>query len=74
MKDLKKNIKKPEQTKSQKETYLCTRCNYKFKFNPQSSLKLTCPYCSKSDKVVKPKEQTADKLIKNSNDAERFYA
>ncbi|MFH1505593.1 MAG: hypothetical protein ABIE94_01235 [archaeon] len=73
MKDLRKDVKKPVQ-QPQKETYMCTRCNYKFKFNPKSNHVLMCPYCSKSDKVIKPKTQTADRLLKNSDDSERFYA
>ena len=44
--------------------YVCERCNYKFKSVPSDKTK--CPYCSKSDSIIKHKVISADSLIKNS--------
>lgn len=31
--------------------YICTRCNYKFKFNDDGIIVLRCPYCGKPDSL-----------------------
>jgi len=33
--------------------YLCSRCNYKFKFDDDGITSLRCPYCGKADKLNK---------------------
>jgi len=33
--------------------YLCTRCNYKFRFDDDGVTSLRCPYCGKPDKLNK---------------------
>ena len=48
-----------------KQPYLCQRCSYKFRFNPNSVSNMRCPYCGKADQVVELKDATADKLVKN---------
>ena len=58
----------------QKELYLCSRCNYKFRFDLHGVTNLKCPYCGKPDKVAKFQEQSADDLVKTAEDAEGFYS
>jgi len=48
-----------------KKPYLCQRCSYKFRFNPNSVSNMRCPYCGKADQVVELEEASADKLVKN---------
>jgi len=50
--------------KSSKQEYLCTRCNYRFKFDPLGTVKLRCPYCSKEDKITKVMDKTEDAATK----------
>jgi DNA-directed RNA polymerase subunit RPC12/RpoP len=52
---------------SQKINYLCTRCNYKFSFDPSGNANLKCPYCSKADKLKDTSIHSAGNLLK-SND------
>ncbi len=35
-------------------SFLCTRCNYKFSFdfNKKKNTSFRCPYCGKDDKIV----------------------
>lgn len=49
-----------------KIVYICERCKYKFKASPPDTKKMKCPYCSKSDSIIKHKVISADNLIKNS--------
>jgi len=46
-----------EREEKVKKDYRCARCNYKFK-----SEKAICPYCSKSDMVVKGNISVTDLL------------
>ncbi|MBW3012370.1 hypothetical protein KY311_04245 [Candidatus Woesearchaeota archaeon] len=53
-------------TAAEKQSYVCRRCSYKFKFNPKGVSRLKCPYCGQADQVAKQKEVTADEILKNS--------
>jgi rubrerythrin len=48
-----------------KKSYMCGRCNYKFKFRPDNVTKLKCPYCGKSDQVCSDKPIDMDSFIKD---------
>lgn len=55
-KDDKKEAKEEKKMQPLPELdYICIRCNYKFKHSPSSIKDLRCPYCSKSDKIMKDK-------------------
>jgi DNA-directed RNA polymerase subunit RPC12/RpoP len=60
--EIKKEAKKAIGSKKQ---YFCTRCRYKFTYDPKSITNLKCPYCGKEDHVIEHKMQSADKLLKN---------
>jgi DNA-directed RNA polymerase subunit RPC12/RpoP len=47
-----------------KKQYLCQRCSYKFRFNPNSVSNLRCPYCGKADQVVELEQASAGNLVK----------
>lgn len=51
-----------------KVTYYCSRCNYKFKYDPESKATLRCPYCAKSDKLEEDKGVSAEKLLKEAEE------
>jgi transcription initiation factor IIE alpha subunit len=51
-----------------KRTYYCSRCNYKFKYDPNSNITLRCPYCAKADKLEESNEVSADKLIREADE------
>jgi len=51
-----------------KKMFLCTRCNYKFKFNPSGNSVLRCPFCGKNDRVTEYKNLSTDELINISDD------
>lgn len=61
-------------SKSQKEaaanpkrgSYLCERCNYKFKYDPKGRTDLLCPYCGRADKILKDKPMSAEDVLKDS--------
>ena len=40
---------------------VCTKCMYKFYFNPKAKTKLRCPYCGEATHVKK--DLTADKIL-----------
>jgi len=52
---------------SLKEKYICMRCNYAFEFNTKSRSPISCPYCSKSDRLEKQRKKSAQDLIKDIN-------
>jgi transcription initiation factor IIE alpha subunit len=56
----------PPKKEVERPAYFCTRCRYKFKYNPQGDTALKCPYCGKTDKVVENKTPSADTLVKNA--------
>lgn len=37
---------------SKRIPYMCSRCNYKFRFDAQGQAPLRCPYCGKPDKLT----------------------
>ena len=59
---------KVEKEKPQKKSYICSRCNYKFKHDPKGVTNLKCPYCGKADKVSEFKVKSADVLISESQE------
>lgn len=65
---------KPAERSSQKTIYNCTRCNYKFKFDPKGITNLHCPYCGKSDRLEKYKTKSAEEYIKMSDDPQDFFS
>ena len=75
VKEIETNIKPSQKTlmrkhdsNSEKIRYFCSRCNYKFRFDPLGESNLRCPYCSKSDSIVKHKTFSSDKLLKEVKD------
>jgi hypothetical protein len=60
----------PKKEDDGKKPYFCTRCRYKFKFNPKGFASLKCPYCGKSDKVIEYKVPSADELVKRADNFE----
>ena len=44
-----------KQADSFKQNYYCTRCRYKFRFDPYGVTNLKCPNCGESDKVREEK-------------------
>jgi protein-arginine kinase activator protein McsA len=50
------------------KSYFCSRCNYKFNYNPASNAVLRCPYCGKSDKALEDKEIDADTLLREDDE------
>ena len=70
LKEIKSEKEKPKtiQNSNNKRAYNCARCNYKFKFDLMSEGNLRCPYCGKSDYIVKAQNFFADKLLKEVKD------
>jgi len=66
--------KEKETGKTAKKEFMCTRCRFKFKHAPSGASNLRCPYCGKDDKVVPYQTQSADALVRSSDDAEGFYS
>src|SRR3989338_6530670 len=67
---VKKEVKKeysPMQ-KSGKRDYMCTRCKYKFKYDPSGDNKFRCPYCSSPAYVTSIKSLSSGKLFSEIND------
>ncbi|MBS3135129.1 hypothetical protein J4406_02040 [Candidatus Woesearchaeota archaeon] len=67
---VKKEVKKeysPMQ-KSGKRDYMCTRCKYKFKYDPSGDNKFRCPYCSSPAYVTSIKSLSSGKLLSEIND------
>lgn len=58
------NKKKVED--ADKPTYFCSRCRYKFKFDPIKKATLRCPYCGKVDRLTEDKFTTAASILKES--------
>lgn len=56
----------------QKQLYICSRCNYKFSYNPRGLSELKCPYCGQSKTVKKYKALSADRLVKAADKEEYF--
>lgn len=68
IKNVEKEKPKTIQNLNNKRAYNCARCNYKFKFDLMSEGNLRCPYCGKSDYIVKAQNFFADKLLKEVKD------
>jgi hypothetical protein len=51
-----------------RKTYYCARCNYKFKYDPESNITLRCPYCAKTDQLSESNEVSADKLLRDADE------
>lgn len=41
----------PAQKTSDKQTYVCGRCGYRFRFDTFGVAQLRCPYCGRTDKL-----------------------
>lgn len=46
-----------------RQIFICERCKYKFKFDMKSPSSLKCPFCGKSDKLVKENATSASNLL-----------
>lgn len=55
----------PQKNTTQKILYMCERCNYKFRYNPEGVSNLNCPSCGKNDRLIEYKALSADNLIKS---------
>lgn len=66
-KDDKKKIVPKSSAISGSKGYFCSRCKYKFKYNPEGNAALRCPFCGKSDKVLEDKQIDAESILKNSD-------
>src|SRR3989344_4620604 len=62
-----KDIPSPN-PKAAKIDYICDRCKFKFKFKPDGTYRLHCPYCGKSDKIRKDTIVSAQDIIRSSED------
>jgi DNA-directed RNA polymerase subunit RPC12/RpoP len=49
-------------------TYFCSRCRFKFKYNPSGTSDLKCPYCGKGDKIIDHKNTDPESLIRQADD------
>jgi RNA polymerase subunit RPABC4/transcription elongation factor Spt4 len=52
---------------SEKKTYYCAKCRYKFKFDPESGAKLHCPFCGDTHYVTENEVLTSESLLKNAD-------
>ena len=50
-KNMESQIKQTTQKVSDKQTYVCGRCGYRFRFDPFGVAQLRCPYCGRIDKL-----------------------
>lgn len=62
---------KPEKSEAQKEealkrSFMCERCHYKFRYNPEKVIDVKCPYCGKADKVVEHRPTSAANIVRSS--------
>lgn len=53
--------------KSEKKTYYCAKCRYKFKFDSESGGKLHCPFCGDTHYVTENEVLTSESLLRNSD-------
>jgi len=65
-KDDKKKIIPKSSGLSGGKNYFCSRCKYKFKYNPQGDAALRCPFCGKSDKMLEDKQIDAESLLRQA--------
>lgn len=65
--DDKKKIMPKLSGTSASKGYTCSRCKYKFKYNPEGNAALRCPFCGKSDKVLEDKQIDAESLLKETD-------
>ncbi|MBN2459735.1 hypothetical protein JXB28_05615 [Candidatus Woesearchaeota archaeon] len=49
-------------------SYYCSRCKFKFKYDPESNATLRCPYCAKADKIKKDEGVSAEKILKEADE------
>jgi|SRR3989338_9841279 len=75
VKEIETNIKPSQKTLSRKHElnqekvkYSCSRCNYKFRYDSLGESNLRCPYCSKSDSIVKHRAFSSNNLIMELNE------
>lgn len=59
---------KEKKVTDKKLKYFCSRCRYKFKFDPTGVSNIKCPYCGKDDKIIEDKVPPADELLKSNLD------
>jgi len=50
--------------KSEKKTYYCAKCRYKFKFDAESGAKLHCPFCGDTHYVTEHEVLTSESLLR----------
>ena len=55
----------PVKNSQQRNMCICSRCNFKFKFDPDMASEPKCPYCGKDDRINKL--VAADVIVKNAN-------
>ncbi|MBN1793183.1 hypothetical protein JW826_05875 [Candidatus Woesearchaeota archaeon] len=48
--------------------FLCSRCNYKFRFNTSKDSALRCPYCGRTDKIIDEDSRSAERILKGGAD------
>lgn len=58
----------PTKKREEKVRYMCTRCSYKFNYNPSSISNLRCPTCGKGDRVKRCDELSTESLLRSVND------
>ncbi len=62
-----KTESKPGKVVSEKKTYYCAKCRYKFKFDPESGAKLHCPFCGDHHYVTEHTHLSSEALLKNAD-------
>ena len=63
-----KPILKTKSSALGKGEYFCSRCRYKFRYDPSKGNNLKCPYCSSAGYVTSLKDLSSSKLLKEVND------
>jgi transcription initiation factor IIE alpha subunit len=67
-KQLKDKIERQNLAKPAKKRYICTKCRYKFSYDPKSEMALRCPYCSRTETVMEDDSPSADSLLRDTEE------
>jgi|GEM_PF-1004230 len=52
---------------SEKKTFFCVKCRYKFTVNLDNFTRLKCPFCGTSDKIIEHNSGSSDDLVKDTS-------